>query len=152
MKTYYTYAFLREDRTPYYIGKGTGTRAYNTHGRGCPRPERDRILILKDNLTEEEAYRHEIYMIDVYGRKIDGGMLDNKSRGGKGGPGAPMPWKGKKRGPYNRKVKHLSEEHKAALSRSLKGCKSYDRTPEIRKNISEGQKGRTRIRDERGRF
>jgi hypothetical protein len=100
---YYTYAYLREDRTPYYIGKGKGDRAYRKHWRSKSRggyfnpPEKDRILILKKNLTEDEAYRHEMYMIEVLGRKDLGtGILRNMSDGGKGGKGVPAWNKGKK--------------------------------------------------------
>jgi len=82
----YTYAYLREDRTPYYIGKGNGKRAYVPHirrnGNFIPVPDKDRILILKHFNTDEEAHKHEEYMIDVYGREIDGGILLNLCVGG----------------------------------------------------------------------
>jgi lambda repressor-like predicted transcriptional regulator len=93
---YYTYAYLREDGTPYYIGKGKGKRAYRKHWRSKSRggyfnpPEKDKILILKKNLTEDEAYKHEMYMIEILGRKDLGtGILRNMSDGGKGGKGVP---------------------------------------------------------------
>jgi hypothetical protein len=83
---YYTYAYLREDKTPWYIGKGKGRRAYKKHDFFSP-PLKDRILILKQNLSEEEAFRHEIYMISVFGRKDLGtGILRNKSNGGDAPP------------------------------------------------------------------
>ena len=85
MKEYYTYAYVREDGTPYYIGKGRGRRAYTNDNRSCPRPDRDRIKILKENLTEEEAFLHEREMIQHYGRKdIGTGILRNLTEGGEG--------------------------------------------------------------------
>ena len=83
---YYTYAYLREDRTPYYIGKGKGNRVYRRSKRDIKPPkDKSRILILKQNLTEQEAFRHEIYMIAVFGRKDLGtGVLYNKTGGGDG--------------------------------------------------------------------
>jgi hypothetical protein len=85
-KTYYTYAYLREDRTLYYVGKGKGTRAYRKNRVGVKPPKnRSRILILKKDITEEEAFKHEIYMISVFGRKDLGtGILHNKTNGGEG--------------------------------------------------------------------
>ena len=83
---FYTYAYLREDRTPYYIGKGTKDRAYKDDSRCCARPPKNRILILKNNLTEEQAYKHEVYMINHYGRKMDGGILHNINLGGEQTP------------------------------------------------------------------
>ena len=85
MKEYYTYAYLRKDGTPYYIGKGTGRRAFNRNCKSVKIPDKDRILILKNNLTEEEAFNHEKYMIAVLGRKDLGtGILRNLTEGGEG--------------------------------------------------------------------
>ena len=86
MNDYYTYAYIREDGSPYYIGKGRGKRAIIPH-YGCKvkRPSMDRILYLKTNLTEQEAFKHEIYMINVLGRKDLGtGILRNGTNGGEG--------------------------------------------------------------------
>jgi hypothetical protein len=85
---YYTYAYLREDRTPYYIGKGKGYRIYSTHRKVKLPKDKSRIIFLKQNLTEEEAFKHEIYMIAVFGRKDLGtGILRNLTDGGDGTSG-----------------------------------------------------------------
>ena len=86
---FYTYAYLREDRTPYYIGKGQTQRLYQKGGKPCGVPkDKSRIIKLKQNLTEEEAFRHEVYMIAVFGRKNLGtGILYNRTNGGDGASG-----------------------------------------------------------------
>jgi len=86
---FYTYAYLRSDGTPYYIGKGKGNRCYKDGNRNCSTPtDKSRILFLKRDLTEAEAFRHEIYMIAVYGKKCDGtGILQNLNNGGEGQSG-----------------------------------------------------------------
>ena len=83
---FYVYAFLREDDTPYYIGKGTGDRAW---GKRQVRPTDDsRIIILKETLTETEAFSEEIRLIEFYGRQDLGtGILRNLTDGGEGPSG-----------------------------------------------------------------
>jgi hypothetical protein len=123
---YYTYAYLREDGTPYYIGKGKGNRLYKRGSRVFAPPPKNRIIFLKENLTEQEAFKHEIYMIAVFGRKDLGtGILHNKTDGGDGVSGAKLP---------------KTEEHKKKISSSHIGKK---RTPfgeewkqKISKNLS----------------
>ena len=88
MNSYYTYAYLKENGVPYYIGKGKGKRLFYKYGKNCKPPkDRSRIIKLKQNLTEEEAFRHEIYMIALFGKKCDGtGILMNIADGGNAPP------------------------------------------------------------------
>jgi len=88
MNNYYTYGYLNEEGIPYYIGKGKGNRLYDHRGKNCnPPKDKSRIIKLKQNLTEEEAFKHEIYMIAVFGKKCDGtGILMNIADGGNAPP------------------------------------------------------------------
>jgi len=78
---YYVYLWLREDRTPYYVGKGKGYRGYVKHLIGNP-PPKERIIIVKNFDDEEESYQYEMWLIELYGRKCEGGILLNTSIGG----------------------------------------------------------------------
>ena len=122
---FYTYAYLRKDRTPYYVGKGTRNRLYKRNE--CefkPPKDKSRIIFLKQNLTEGEAFKHEIYMIAVFGRKDLGtGILHNKTDGGEGISG----------------LVH-SEETKRKIREANTGKTTSDET---RRKISETSKGRT---------
>lgn len=174
---YYTYAYLREDRTPYYIGKGKCNRIYDKRKIIKPPKDKSRIIFLKQNLTEEEAFKHEIYMIAVFGRKDLGtGILHNRTDGGEGSSGIVTSqdtrkklsniWKGrkhteetKKKMSENRKGKLLSEETKIKLSEMRKNPseevmnrlnrKGVSLTEEHKKKISDALKGRKLSDDHR---
>lgn len=86
---FYVYTYLREDGTPYYVGKGSGERAYKKWGKGIKPPKDDsRIIIVADNLEEEQAFKLERKLIAEYGRKdLANGILHNKTDGGEGSSG-----------------------------------------------------------------
>ena len=121
---YYTYAYLREDKTPYYIGKGKGNRLYKSGSRVfAPPKDKSRIIYLKQNLTEGEAFKHEIYMIAVLGRiDLGTGILHNRTDGGEG-------------------ISNPSEETRRKMSETHKGKivseESRKRIGEANKNPSE---------------
>lgn len=131
---FYTYAYLREDGTPYYIGKGSGDRVTAPHIRRSKNfvPPEDRILILKDNLTEEEAFRHETYLISVLGRKdLETGILRNLTAGGEGCTG----------------MTH-SDETRERIRQILTGVKQSEET--IKKRV-EKNRGQRRTPEQRER-
>jgi NUMOD3 motif len=149
---YYTYAYLREDKTPYYIGKGKGNRLYKKGSRVfAPPKDKSRIIFLKQNLTEEEAFKHEIYMIDVFGRKDLGtGILHNRTNGGEGisnlSDEARKKMSEAKKGENNSNYgKIFSEEHRRKLSEAKKGenNSNYGKifSEEHRRKLSEAKKG-----------
>lgn len=79
MIAFYTYLWLREDGTPYYVGKGHGKRAFR---KGSPPRER---VIIQEWPSEADAFAAESFLIVYYGRKdIGTGILRNMTDGGEG--------------------------------------------------------------------
>lgn len=91
---YYVYAYIRSKDsktakagTPYYIGKGKGRRAWDSHTKFTPVPKDKRfIIILESNLSDVGALALERRYIKWYGRKnVDvHGILINRTVGGDG--------------------------------------------------------------------
>jgi len=73
---YYVYQYVTEDGIPYYIGKGKGNRLNEKH-KHTVTPEENRRNFIEQNLSEVDALTLERTLIRKYGRKVDGGLLDN---------------------------------------------------------------------------
>lgn len=88
-KKYYVYFYVREDGSPYYVGKGSGKRCKDRDSHFVkPNKNRTNIIIVKDNLSELRAFTLEKYYIREFGRKDLGtGILHNKTNGGEGTSG-----------------------------------------------------------------
>jgi hypothetical protein len=78
IQKFYVYRYNNKDGTPFYIGKGSKNRINESHLPWIQIPSVEYRQIIKDNLTEKEAFDLEISLIHQYKRKIDGGILENK--------------------------------------------------------------------------
>jgi hypothetical protein len=84
---FYIYFYLREDGTPYYIGKGKDKRAWAKHNVNIPKNDQQ-IVFVAWNLLEIGAFILERRFIRWYGRKDnDTGILRNMTDGGEGPSG-----------------------------------------------------------------
>ena len=115
------YYYLRKDlSSPYYVGVGNPNRIHSSHSRRngseIKPKERERRVIIKQNLSEKEMFELEKLHIKLWGREIDGGVLLNQTLGGEGKPGGKpsIGFTGKKH----------SEESKLKTSLSVRGEKN----------------------------
>lgn len=131
---FYVYIYLREDGTPYYVGKGKGKRAWSNTGRAYKAPnDPERIIIHTDNLTEEQAFSLEMDLIAHYGRKDNGtGILRNLTDGGDGVSG------------YKHSEEECSRRSERLLGRSLPDS--------IKKKISESHTGKKLTKETRDKM
>jgi hypothetical protein len=88
-KQYYTYLWLREDGTPYYVGKGSGNRAFVSHplrGKMYKAPPKE-LIIVQYFESEGDALFTEKFLIALYGRiDLKTGILRNLTDGGEDPP------------------------------------------------------------------
>jgi hypothetical protein len=117
---FYTYMWLREDGTPYYVGKGSRDRAYTNWAHGVHRPSDLSRVLVQEFSSEKEALQAESFLIKYYGRLDQGtGCLRNLSDGGTEPPSA----KGLKRSEETKRRMRNAQKLRRMLERGSK-CKA----------------------------
>lgn len=129
MSDFYSYLWLREDGTPYYVGKGVGKRAFQQLGHRVHLPADSAQIIICPQLNESEAFESECAIIALFGRIDNGtGCLANLTDGGEGSAG------------HHYKTPKAVRAALANLQKATASIKGKPKTAEHRQQISEALK------------
>ena len=128
LKTFYSYLWIRKNEQPWYVGKGTGNRAYERHrGHWAPK-DRSRIFVFPQD-SEADAFESERALIWLFGRKDLGtGCLYNRTDGGEGISG-----------PYVSTPKRV-QASLANLTKATAAVRGVPKPEEQRRKMSESHK------------
>ena len=166
-REFYVYLHIRLDKMEtFYIGKGKGNRSNkvsrNEHHDNICKRYGYKVVKIKENLTESQAFRLEKYMIEYYVSTLGYGIdiegygdydhelphLTNMTWGGEGVSGIKLSDETKLKMseshkgiiPWN-KGKNFSKETRKKMSESHKGIQSSE---ESKRKISEAMKGKNK--------
>jgi hypothetical protein len=133
------FVWLREDGTPYYVGKGTGNRAIR---KGSPKDLAS--ILIQEFPSEADAFAAEKFLIAYYGRiDLGTGCLRNRTDGDDGASGRLVSQQTRLKQRTAHKGKTLSEEHCRNISKSKQG---HETSEETCRKIKEAAKGNTNSR------
>jgi hypothetical protein len=138
---FYTYLWLREDGTPYYVGKGSGNRAFwRRPADKLQPPTKDRIIV-QEWPSEEDAFAAEKFLIEYYGRKDQkSGVLVNFTNGGDGASGAVRTEEFKEKLRVANVGKEITQEAKEKMRQAKIGIKHTDIWKENHRKMMVGRK------------
>jgi len=155
MIKYYIYAYLRSTTSKfgdigsiYYIGKGSGKRAFEKHRIRIPK-DKNNIVFLHEGIAEKLAFRYEEELIKKYGRiDLGTGCLRNLTNGGEGASGYRHTAETRQQISNSHKGKTYSDAYKKNMSISKKGTIPWNKgkidilSEETKRKIGKSSKGR----------